>query len=85
MSDEELIEGLRKNALWVTTHEAADRIEKLVKERDALQAKLDAAADRVNKITLDDAGKLPPDTLGVWVLALETAHKAVLDELKVKE
>jgi hypothetical protein len=34
MTDEELIEGLRKNALWVTTHDAADRIEQLVKERD---------------------------------------------------
>ncbi len=35
MTDEELIDGLRQNALWVTTHDAADRIEALVRERDA--------------------------------------------------
>lgn len=35
MTDEELINGLRQNALWVTTHDAADRIEALVRERDA--------------------------------------------------
>jgi hypothetical protein len=29
MTDEELINGLRQNAIWVTTHEAADRIEAL--------------------------------------------------------
>lgn len=34
MTDEELINGLRQNALWVTTHDAADRIEALIKEKD---------------------------------------------------
>lgn len=31
-----LVKGLRQNALWVTTHEAADRIEQL--ERDLKEA-----------------------------------------------
>ena len=82
-------EAMRLSALlhsaMMGSANAEARATQLEFERDALQAKLDAAADRVNKITLNDAGKLPPDTLGVWVLALETAHKAVLDELKVKE
>jgi len=30
MSDEELIHALRTNALWVTTHDAADRIQSLI-------------------------------------------------------
>lgn len=36
MTNEELVKGLRQNALWVTTHEAADRIEEL--ERDLKEA-----------------------------------------------
>lgn len=38
MTDEELIAGLRMNALWVTTHDAADRIEALGKEVARLKA-----------------------------------------------
>ena len=30
MTDEELIHALRTNALWVTTHDAADRIQSLI-------------------------------------------------------
>jgi hypothetical protein len=30
MTDEELIHALRMNALWVTTHDAADRIQSLI-------------------------------------------------------
>ena len=43
MSDEELIDALRKNALWVTTHDAADRIEQLVATNEALVKRLDDA------------------------------------------
>ncbi len=57
MTDEELVKGLRQNALWVTTHEAADRIEQL--EREAIldaklladtQALLDKAVDALRRI-----------------------------------
>lgn len=40
MTDAELIHALRTNALWVTTHDAADRIEALAKERSALRSAL---------------------------------------------
>ena len=44
MTDEELVKGLRQNALWVTTHEAADRIEELERENERLRRTIDAAA-----------------------------------------
>jgi hypothetical protein len=57
MTNEELVKGLRQNALWVTTHEAADRIEAL--EREAVldaklladtQGLLDKAVDALRRI-----------------------------------
>lgn len=61
MSDEELITALRANALWVTTHDAADRIE-------ALEAKLAKAVEALEQIQAHEekdwvtlSGKAPPD------------------------
>lgn len=36
MTDEEMIHALRTNALWVTTHDAADRIQLLVNKIDCM-------------------------------------------------
>lgn len=36
MTDEEMIHALRTNALWVTTHDAADRIQLLVNKIDRM-------------------------------------------------
>lgn len=36
MTDEEMIHALRTNALWVTTHDAADRIQHLVNKIDRM-------------------------------------------------
>jgi chromosome segregation ATPase len=43
MTNEELVKGLRQNALWVTTHEAADRIEQLEQRLEATKDKAEAA------------------------------------------
>lgn len=36
MTDEEMIHALRTNALWVTTHDAADRMQHLVNKIDRM-------------------------------------------------
>ena len=65
MTDEELIEGLRKNALWVTTHDAADRIEQLLESIKGLsQTWATAAVNReVSEGKLAEAVKALRDML----------------------
>lgn len=80
--------------------EAADRIEMLLEgnkglaeafatvsvKREMAEAKLARIAYRVDHITLDDAGKhLPDHPLDVWVLALNTAHRIVIEEMEKTE
>jgi len=50
------------------------------------EAKLARIEHRVDHITLDDAGQyLPEHRLDVWVLALNTAHRIVMEELEETE
>jgi hypothetical protein len=71
MTDEELIAGLRANALWVTTHDAADRIEALAAARDGFQQEAENYIDLLSKALVErDAA---------WNEAIRAAAKAAGD------
>lgn len=81
MTDEELINGLRQNTLWVTTHDAADRIEaltaRLAKAVEALRV-LDKAASDVSRL-----GAVTGSQWSRMTLAMLNA-RAVLAEIEGK-
>jgi hypothetical protein len=58
MTDEELIDVLRKNALWVTTHDAAGRI---------VWVTTHDAADRIEQLLKDI--EVADDAINHWIVA----------------
>lgn len=101
MNDEDLMKTLWSGEVTLgVVASAATRIEHLLEgnkglaeafatvsvKREMAEAKLARIAYRVDHITLDDAGKhLPDHPLDVWILALNTAHRIVIEEMEKTE